>query len=229
MSVIVAVRNGAAHLPTALRSLLDQDPAPDEIVVVDGGSSDGSAFVARATAGVRVLDQHGRGLGGARNQGLRASRHELIAFCDADDRWLPGSLRVRLEHLRRRPGCGAVVGRCVTVALAGEVVPDRRLDTLGSPTPGYTPGALLVRRPVLERVGPFDEDLAIGADTDWFVRLVQSGEGLDLLDDVVLAKGARVASLSDDVASYRTELLAVARAFVARRRTDGGIQPADRP
>jgi hypothetical protein len=85
--------------------------------------------------------------------------------------------------------------------------------------PGFTPGALLARRHVFQRVGGFDETLTIGTDSDWFVRLQQSELSLAVLPVVVLYKGARAASLSTDRETYRRELLRVARGFVERRRT----------
>ena len=75
-----------------------------------------------------------------------------------------------------------------------------------------------MRREVFELVGAFDERLSIGADTDWFVRLQQSPHPARQIDAVVLRKGARGNSLSTDVATYRRELLTVARRFIARRR-----------
>jgi glycosyltransferase involved in cell wall biosynthesis len=225
--VIVPVRNGARHLPLALRSLIEQDPAPAEILVVDGGSTDDSRALARGLPGVRLLAQNGLGLGAARNQALQTAQHDLLAFCDSDDQWAPDALRVRLELLRRRDECGAVMGRCIATALPDADTPHRRRSGLGKPMPGYTPGALLMRRAAFDRVGEFDESLAIGTDSDWFVRLVQSGVVWTLLEEVVLVKGLRTGSLSDDVAAYRAELLTVARGFVRRRTAGASTHPND--
>jgi glycosyltransferase involved in cell wall biosynthesis len=216
VGVVVPVRNGAAHLGAALESVLAQSPPPADVVVVDGGSTDGSGDLARTFPGVRVVEQQGRGLAGARNQGLAVVAGDLIAFCDADDAWTAGSLATRRAALAAS-GADAVVGRMVARALDGPV-PARLAERLDRPVPGYTPGALLVRRPALEAVGPFDESLAIGTDSDWFVRLVQSEHRLEVLDDVVLEKGARADSLSGDVEAYREELLVVAAAYLRRRR-----------
>jgi hypothetical protein len=103
--------------------------------------------------------------------------------------------------------------------VGGEPVPIGHRATLGVARPGFTPGALVARRAVFDRVGPFDERLRIGTDSDWFVRLRESRCRVDLLDDVVLVKGVRSASLSTDVTAYRRELLDVARAYVTRRRS----------
>ena len=82
VGVVMPVRNGARTLAAAIRSVCDQHPAPTDIVVVDGGSEDGSATLAAGFPGVRVIAQAGRGLAAARNQGLRAVSGEVIAFCD---------------------------------------------------------------------------------------------------------------------------------------------------
>jgi glycosyltransferase involved in cell wall biosynthesis len=215
---VVAVRNGVATLGTALAGILAQVPAPGDVVVLDGASTDGSAELAATFAGVRVVAQEGRGLGGARNEALRVVRGDLVAFCDSDDRWPPGSLAARLDHLAADPDCDAVIGSVVTEALDDQEVPPGQLDRLGVPLPGFTPGALLARRRVFDSVGPFDEEMRIGADSDWFVRLALSPCRLDRIDEVVLVKGVRATSLSVDVETYRRELLTVARAYITRRR-----------
>lgn len=223
LAVIVPVRDAAPFIAAALTSVLAQVPAGTDVVVVDGGSADGSAATAAGFPGVRVVPQIGRGLAAARNQGLRAVQADLIGFCDADDRWSDGALAARLAHLAEQPDCDAVIGQLVVEELSGTTATPRQRSRVGRPAPGFTPGALLARRHVLEQVGPFDETLTIGADSDWFVRLQQSALRLAVLPVVVLHKGARASSLSGDVETYRRDLLRVARGFLARRRSiDGG-------
>jgi glycosyltransferase involved in cell wall biosynthesis len=82
VSVIVPVRNAAAHLPAALASVLSQRPAPAECIVIDGGSTDGSVAIAEAH-GARILHQEGRGLAAARNQAIRASRRLTVPEMNA--------------------------------------------------------------------------------------------------------------------------------------------------
>ena len=224
VGVVIPVRDGAAHLGGALRSVLAQEPAPHDVVVVDGGSTDGSAELARSWPGVRVVAQTGAGLGQARNQGVAEVRGELVAFCDADDRWTEGSLAVRVQALVDDPELAAVVGTLETVALDGTVVPSHRQADLGRRTVAWTPGGVVLRRATLDQVGAWREDLHIGTDSDWLVRLAASGLAIHHLDHLVLVKGARSQSLSTDVAAYRDELLQVGWSFVRRRR--GRTTPA---
>jgi glycosyltransferase involved in cell wall biosynthesis len=221
VGVVIPVRNGAGSLAAAIDSVIAQVPPPRDVVVVDGNSDDGSAELARSFSGVRVIAQQGRGLGGARNQGISNVEGDVIAFCDADDRWTPGALTARLDHLVSEQQCDAVIGQLQRTLADGDVATPQQASRLGQTEAGYTPSALLARRSCLEAVGLFDEQLTIGADSDWFVRLVQSQVRLDVLPGVVLLKGVRSASLSTDIATYRRELLQVARRYVDRRRRGG--------
>ena len=81
---VVPVRDGERYLEAALRSLLDQTRPPDELIVVDDGSRDGSASLAEAL-GARVLRRPPLGAAAARNAGVRATSADLLAFLDADD------------------------------------------------------------------------------------------------------------------------------------------------
>lgn len=220
VGVVIPVRNGARTLSAAIGSVLGQSPQPHDIVVVDGGSVDDSPAIAGSFPGVRVIAQHGRGLGAARNQGVAAVAGDVIAFCDADDCWTEDALARRLSHLAANRDCGAVIGHLQRRVTDGDAPTPQQASRLGQTEPAYTPGALLVRRTAFETVGPFDETLTLGSDSDWFVRLVQSAVRLDVLPETVLLKGVGSATLSTDIATYRRELLQVARRFIDRRRRE---------
>jgi glycosyltransferase involved in cell wall biosynthesis len=102
VSVVIPVRNGAAYLEEALRSVAAQTYSHIETIVVDDGSTDESAEIARrAGEGVRVVSQEAIGEGPARNRGATEARGEFLAWLDADDVWLPGKLDLQLEALDR--------------------------------------------------------------------------------------------------------------------------------
>jgi len=92
VSVIIPAYNAEAFLARAIRSVEAQTFRDFEILVIDDGSTDGTADVARGFSSVRyVLGSHG-GEAAARNRGLEEARSELVAFVDADDEWLPEKL-----------------------------------------------------------------------------------------------------------------------------------------
>ena len=117
-SVVTIFYNEAAHLAEAVDSVLAQDFADFELLLVDDGSADESSAIAKAYAAahpdrIRYLEHSGHanlGMSASRNAGLAAARGELVAFIDADDRWRPHKLREQVALLDRMPDVDAVGG-----------------------------------------------------------------------------------------------------------------------
>lgn len=226
VDVVVVVRNGVDTIGAALDSIAGTGDEVVEgglrcalrILVIDGDSTDGSAEVASTRPGVRVVTQLGDGLGDARNQGVAAGDAEFLAFLDADDLWPAGSLRLRVAHLLAHPEADAVIGHFEVFTRSGEL-PARFDHQDGRRVLGLTPGAMVCRRRVFDRIGPFSTDLSIGTDTDWFSRAIDAGLRIDQLDAVVLRKGIGASNLSHSSARYSRELLTVVREHLRRTRT----------
>jgi glycosyltransferase involved in cell wall biosynthesis len=109
ITVVIPVRNDAAMLATALESLRAQHRPPDEIVVVDNGSSDASAQVAR-DAGARVIAEPVRGIPSAASAGYDAARGDLIARIDADTVCPPEWLARIERRFGEQPGLDLLTG-----------------------------------------------------------------------------------------------------------------------
>ena len=94
VSVIVPLYNREATIGQALRSVLEQTLPPNEVIVVDDGSVDGSADVVRAIGDprLRYVYQANAGAGAARNRGLELAQGDWVALLDSDDWWLPTRL-----------------------------------------------------------------------------------------------------------------------------------------
>jgi glycosyltransferase involved in cell wall biosynthesis len=211
VSVIVAVRDVVTHIGAALASIAAQTRPVDEIVVVDGRSTDGTLDVVAEFPDARVVTQPDDGLAQARNLGLRATSGSVVAFLDGDDRWEPEKTARQLVALDADPALGLVAGQMERVRTGADG------ETITEIVPALTPGGVLVRRSVFAAVGGFDERYRIGTDTDWFMRVRDAGLGPSVLPDVILHKGVRPERLSRDVSRYRAELLQAAR-DAARRR-----------
>src|SRR6202034_774235 len=95
ISVIVPAYNGEKYLTGALESILAQDYRPFEIVLVDDGSTDDTASIARSYREVRYVYQAHKGLPAARNTGLAYCTGDLISFLDADDYWPSNKLQIQ--------------------------------------------------------------------------------------------------------------------------------------
>jgi glycosyltransferase involved in cell wall biosynthesis len=212
IAVVIPVRNGRAHLAEALESARTQSAPPAEVIVVDDGSSDGSADVARA-AGARVLRQGQLGPGAARNLGVESAGSELVAFLDADDRMAPGRLEVQRAALEADDTVDGVFGLM------------RRFEddsgVWGEPERCLLPSAFLFRRSAFLQSGGFDPRLPAGEFVDWMVRCRERGRRFPVLDVVVAERRVHAANLTRDGDRLRSGYLAVARSAIDRRRHTG--------
>jgi glycosyltransferase involved in cell wall biosynthesis len=186
ISVIIPAYDAARHVAEAIESALAQDLRPAEVVVVDDGSTDGTAEVVRRFEAVSLVQQPNAGAGAARNTGVERATGELYAFLDADDVWLPGKLRAQVEALHQRPDAdGAFSGI--------EEFHSPELDEAGRLAHPLRPGVhvarvvsgLLVRARAFARVGPFRDGADEGGELiDWLLRADEAGLELVAIPEV---------------------------------------------
>src|SRR5262245_36251444 len=112
VSVIIAAYNAEAYLAETIESVLGQTVPPDEVIVIDDGSTDGTRGVLdRFGDRIVALAQANSGQAVAVNRGLATARGELIGFCDADDLWTTSKLDMQLALLDRDGSVEAVFGK----------------------------------------------------------------------------------------------------------------------
>lgn len=219
VSVIVVVKNGERFLGDALRSALTQTLPPAEILVVDGRSTDGTARIVRSFPGVRHLIQPDDGLANARNLGIGAARHDLIAFLDHDDLWEPPKLATQVQRLLGSPPVEYTLTWMRFFLERGTRPPARFADgLLEVRREAATPSALVAHRSAFDRVGAFDSTLTIGCDADWFTRARDLGVSFAVIPEVLLRKRLHATNLSTDYSRNRREIFEVARRSIARQR-----------
>ncbi len=177
LTVIIPVRDGRAYLGDALRSAGEQGFPQVELLVVDDGSTDGSAEIVAGVAPGARLFRHAapRGPAAARNTALREARGELIAFLDADDVWVPGALLRLSRHFHDRPDVQFVLGATELVRMPEPGAPAAEPVVLSPARVSFFLPATLFRSAVFERVGLLDETLTFGEDSDWFLRAREGG------------------------------------------------------
>ncbi|HXJ78360.1 MAG TPA: glycosyltransferase family A protein [Candidatus Methylomirabilis sp.] len=223
VSVIVPAYNRERYLGAALESALGQDHQPLEIIVVDDGSTDGTARVARSFTGVRYLYQSNQGAASARNAGIAASRGEHLAFLDSDDVWAPEKLRLQVDALRQHPGVGYCLTRLQNFLEPGCPVPSWiGPEQFSRAEFGIGTCTLMARREVFDRVGGFDPQYRWASDKDWFFRAKDARIALAILPEVLVHRRIHDGNLS---ASSEPSLLLLARmikASVDRMRAQAG-------
>ncbi len=238
VSVVIPAYNEAARLPQAVRSAQNQTRPPLEVIVVDDGSSDDTAAVAR-DLGVTVISQENKGLPGARNTGIRAARGEWIALLDSDDVWEPDKLERQWAAVAQVPEAAMVACDYRQFTDQGTVVhpsflsqpgryeraEKRRLaaDLACIERPpeaflqgGYflIPSAVMFPRRAVEAVGLFDESLRYVEDVEYFLRLLSQGPLL-MVERVLLNYRVHESNMSNDRLKMALGVLAASDRILA--------------
>ena len=183
ISVIIPVYNGEQYLAEAIQSVLAQTHPPQEIIVVDDGSTDFSWQIAAAFSEVRLVRKAHSGLAATLNEGVRQAVGELLAFLDHDDRWLPDKLRLQVAVLEQDPTVAMVFGHSQRFEVVeGETSPrEVLLDIL----PGVAKSSMLVRRSAFAQVGEFAETAGAHDFIDWYARACEAGLRAVILPQVL--------------------------------------------
>jgi glycosyltransferase involved in cell wall biosynthesis len=193
IAAIIALYNGRDFIERSLRSVLNQTRPPEDIIIVDDGSTDGGADVARDVANgdsrVRIVRKPNGGQSSARNMGVNSSSSSLIAFLDQDDWWYPTHLEVLARPFakRRNLPLGWIYSDLDEYDVAGRLIVRNMLRHLGGQHPKrdvhtclganmyVLPSASLISREAFTAVGGFDERLAGFEDDDLFLRIFTAG------------------------------------------------------
>lgn len=221
-SVIIPAFNAERTLAATLASVLAQTCAPTEVLVVDDGSTDGTAeLAARFSPLIRVFRQPNTGPGAATTLGVRQATSPVVALVDADDLWLPDKMRRQLQVLESDPQVAAVGGNMRQFRHAR---PD---DGTGEVRQGLTRSNIVVRRSVFLSVGDvIDPPGNRGDMIDWFARLRHAGHLVVELDEVLALRRILPGSLSHgrtpdrDIGYLKVAHLAMLRQRQARANTD---------
>ncbi len=241
VSVVVPAHNAARTLSACLDSVYAQTHRPHQVIVVDDGSTDGTARIAAAHA-ARVAEAQAaggapggppctlirlspnRGVSAARNAGIAAATGEVLFFLDSDEALTPDSVANALEILERDPECGCVHGVIAPEPLFDDGPVERyrvlhahwwRARGVGVVETAFFAQAA-VRREVFERIGGFDESLRDSEDLELSDRLAPHYR--IVLTDRVVAYHDEVERIGPLLAeTYRRALVLVPALASARR------------
>ena len=232
VSIVLPTYDQARWLDGAIDTVRRQTFADWELLVVDDGSTDDTPAVVARHAGdgrIRYLPGAHAERAAARNRGIAASTGELVAFLDADDRWLPGKLARQVDALAAAPSAGLCYTPARFVGADDRPLPVRKPPhaVSGNLFPALMRGNLIIiasvvaRRRCLEEVGGFDATLPVYGCEDWDVWLR-------------IARRHPVAVVDDEFTLYRVHagntpveaLLASGLAVLDRRYAEPGTADA---
>lgn len=187
LSILIPTYNRCASLPDALDSILLQSyfarhawviNQAYEIIVIDDGSTDGTAAMLRANyPAVQLHEQANLGVSAARNAGLQRAQGEWIALLDSDDTWLPSKLSAQFDAIERTQAKVCHTEEIWVRNGARVKLPTTHLKHGGMLYPhcliqcAMSPSSILLQREVLARVGNFDEALPVCEDYDLWLRV----------------------------------------------------------
>ena len=225
ISCIVPVFNGEPYLREALDSILAQTRRPLELIVVDDGSTDGSAAVVAAYGDQVVYRwQPNSGPGAARNLGFEAARGAFIASLDADNLWHAEKLRRQMQHFAARPELDVSVTQIQNfwIPELQHEAERYREHRVGQAITAYSLSTALIRRSLLERVGLLDVTLAHADTAEWFLRVAEHNGVIDALPEVLVYRRMHHSNRSRLMSDgSRDEHLRVVKAHLDRKRRLG--------
>ncbi len=246
-SVIIPAFNCEQTLATAVRSALNQEPSPLEVIIVDDGSTDGTELVAQSFQGpVRFTGQPHAGPAAARNRGAGVAHGKYIAFLDADDYWLPGFITHCQEFLEAHTEAIAVsVGRQFIRADGKPRILERFQAGPGAPDGSpflienffafwgehdhVCTGSCVIRRDIIELAGRQKEDLRTAEDLEYWAYLATFGKWGFIPRTLWVCDSERAAARSGWLKKYRTRRKLCPTVDEWQSRIFPRLQPDDMP
>ncbi len=217
ISVVIPVFNRPALVARAIDSVLAQRLPPDEIIVVNDGSTDDTADVLKRYGdAIEVLHQTNGGVSAARNRGIAHAGGEWIALLDSDDCWHPEKLRMQSRFHEENPSL--LWSHTYEAWIRnGRVVRQKKMHAKGEGACfaenlafcKIAPSTVMIHRSLFSRYGDFDETLPVCEDYDLWLRFLKH-EPVGLVREVLTTKFAGHAQLSESgylLDHYRIEAL----------------------
>jgi glycosyltransferase involved in cell wall biosynthesis len=226
LSLVIPVYNGSNYLAQALESVFVQTRKPDEIILVDDGSTDDSVGIARQFGPlIRTVRQTQSGIPAARNRGISESSGGMIAFLDHDDLLTADSLERRAGVLIENPEIDFVFGRVeqfVSPELAMAV--RNRLPKKLPELAARTAGATIFRRRAFTTAGCFAEALRVGYMIEWIGRAETNGLSHRAIDTLVLRRRIHADNNVHDSKALERHFLDALRSVVRYKKAAGGTR-----
>ncbi len=219
-SVIVPVYNCEDYLSEAIESILAQTYRPIEIIVIDDGSTDNSAEIAKRFApDINYFFQTNSGLGAALNQGIKLAQGNFFSFLDSDDLWMEDKLSRQMAVFKKKQDLDMVFGHLMQFH-SPELSEDekKRIIIHAGIMPGFFKGTMLIRRESFHRVGLFETGLKLGDFIDWYAKAKEQKLKSFMLSELVMKRRLHNSNMGINERDSRTDYLHILKRSLDRRR-----------
>ncbi|MDD2725082.1 MAG: glycosyltransferase [Methylovulum sp.] len=201
VSVVVPVYNDESTINDTLTSIFSQDYKNLEVIVINDGSTDGTAaildqYLDQYKDRIKIIDQSNAGSAVARNQGIKTAQGKYIAFIDADDLWVPWKISTQVGYLEQHQDIGMVYNTWIELHDSADGLPKTppnatELDAIAEEKSGWlytrllmecivhTSSVLIVKK-ICDEAGGFDPNLRRGQDYDYWLRASQATQIMKL-------------------------------------------------
>lgn len=184
VSVIVTVYNGSKYIAETLTSVINQDYANLEVIVIDDGSDDDTArIVQQFPAKIYYEYQQHEGIASGWNKGVERAGGVYITFIDADDTWSNGKITRQVDYLEKHPETDIVFG-FVKEFLSPEIANGQ--TTAKGPVPGISACTMMMKRSRFMEIGLFNPKWRKGIFSDWYLRATEAGATVYMIKEVFL-------------------------------------------
>lgn len=209
VSIITVVFNGEKYIEDTINSIINQDYDNIEYIIIDGGSTDNSISIIRKyESHISVfVSEPDRGMYDAINKGLRLANGEIVAYLNADDQYLPYTIKEVVKAFKSKPHLDYLYGNCIYIdnkkreLYEYKAIPYIRLFVKNMKEIHWAQSSCFWRKRVHEKIGYFDADLKYCGDYDFFVRL-QSGNFNGLRMNIPLS----LFMIHDEALSIKSQL-----------------------
>ena len=234
LSVIMPVYNRERYVVSALRSLLRQrDDAELDIIVIDDGSTDGTSDAVRAlmreASCIRLFQQANQGVAKARNAGLGQllPQTQLVSFLDSDDISPAGRFKADLALFGADPSLDLTYSLMVQVNSIDDETLEPATDSYRRTARGLSLGAGIFSRSLVDRIGGFDEAFRQAEDTDYLLRVFESGPRFVMPDTIALYYRRHPGNMTREPGVPLREYLRAIHKSMKRRKADPTLHTVD--
>ena len=204
ISVIIPVYNRCRLIDRAIKSVLGQTIPPDEIIVIDDGSTDGTdEIIKNSYPDVILIKQENRGVSCARNNGIKNAKGTWVALLDSDDEWLPVKLEKQLLALQANSSNKICHTDEIWIRNGVRINPMKKHRKYGGNIYKYclplcviSPSSIIIHKEIFEDVGLFDENIPVCEDYDLWLRICSRYPVLYLPDKLIKKYGGHDDQLS---------------------------------